>query len=982
LDKYATLPRYYGLVARSTQTQKLCLDDTSSQWLNRTSGWWTKNKTQNILKFTIKENTFASAKKDLFDALKLLGTVHLKILALIKTATSKIMDFPSLYFANFFKFLATPSPIQLRLYQKGKSWYIKLPPYLIPLFRIPALSTGFSLVQQSAGGLDSYLVRFPSVRMRLHQGLLSLLRILRVSIQRLLVVFSFQIGERNVLNVLFYVKKVVNAKLGKVRDFAQTHLYPFQRLLVVVTFGLLFCWIPNLALQCVTIILYCVILILALFMIYWVFEIWLKIICRFLALTLRSTNFVIYQAFKIILYTYFYLELKIVCAYRFALRFLYILCIIIALHIKRTNVYDFILVTLGTIFLFLKLLYFDLEFYILRLLNFYALARMKINNCFLSSSFSLINIPEDKKITIFVKNLKNQTKAFMVSPTILVSDFLFLIKTKENYSQELSLALIFGCKTFHPNHTLIDLDVQDGSTLSLALRLKGGGPKKKIISSTQTTPKTHTGTKKVGTILGSPIPIKGTLQAELIPSDQGSPSFSPSSHEPPKKLTTDIEEILEQQAVEVDTLKEKISSMETILSQILEHVSTRNTIQSSSHSQSPITIDKDDQRKMDEEKITKHTMFSPYHPLTKKKLSFDSDSSNDEPSKSVSSPLSKQEEKLEPLTHYFDIDKEIHFLLGNEKQQKKFKKKSVDTSCKLEVDIYELKVPFQEWWDIFRFQIQSSGLIGHTEQIEWLFQQKMSPSIRSFFQQLHTGEKLRLKDMIIIVLSNYNKAPKDYLDYEEELNEISKSPSETVGSYYLRLTNLAEKAKVTNDRKLRKIYVRGLVPQALFTEVNKDVNANTTLEEAHALATIAESKYFEIKQYQQRHKKNVDPETSKPKKEDSPTNQKKATFKKSKKNINSNKNKNSGNSPKEWGECYYCGKKHDWKECQALNPYYKPHELELLKLVGKSPQKRDKWPDQPLSKNTPWIKELLEKKDKPISKVTNKSPEEETNTKK
>jgi hypothetical protein len=970
----------------------MCLDDTSSRWLNRTSGWWTKNYTQFIAEITTVEYFsiwLASAKETLLEALNKLDSWNLKILALIRSAASKIMDFPSLYLANFTEFLDAPSPRQLRLYLKGKSWYLRLPPYLIPLFRIPVLSTGFSLVQQSARSLDSYLALHPSVSLRLHRGLLSLLRILSVSIQRLLVVFSLQTGESNVLNVLFYCKKVVNAVHGIVRTYAQMYLYPFQRLLVVAIFGLLCYWIPNWALQCVTILLYCVILTLAFFLIYWVYETWLKIICRFFALTLRisilalrvtwniNCLLVIYPALKIVLHTYFYLEQikkRIVGAWRNILRLLYILCVIIALRIKRTNVSDFTLVTLGTIFLFLNILYDDLEFYLLQLLNFYALARMKINNCFLFSSFSFKDIPEDKKIIVFVKNLENQTKVYIVSPTILVSDFLFLIKTNENYSQELSLTIIFGCKSFHPYCKLNDLDVQDGSTLTLTLLLCGGGPKKKIKTSNQNTPQTP----KKGTTLGSPTPIKGPLQTTLNPFQ---PLETLLSHE---EMTTDttttqptpniekhtLEEIIENQAVEIEGLKDKLSSFESILSQILENVTSKNT----DKQQTALPLLEKEQRLKDKEKIMKHTINSPYYPHPKKKLFFES--AIEESSKSVNSPLSKQEEKLESRTHDFDLDKEIHFVLGNEEQQRKFKKKTVDTKCDLDVVTYDLKDPFQEWWEIFRYEIQSSGLIGHTEQIEWLFKQKMSPSIRLYFQRLNTGEKLKLKDMIVIVLSNYNKAPKDSLDYEEELNAISKTTIETVGSYYLRLTNLAEKAKVNDDRKLRKIYVRGLVPQSLFNEVNKDIDNNTTFEEAHALAILAESKYFEMKQYQQHHRT----DTTKPKKEENPKSQNNTNENNKNKNkIKKTNNRKSNTSSKEWGECYFCGKKHNWKECQALNPYYKPHELEILKLVGKAPQKREKWPDQPLTKETPWIKILLEKKDNHTSsKVATKSTEETT----
>jgi len=63
-------------------------------------------------------------------------------------------------------------------------------------------------------------------------------------------------------------------------------------------------------------------------------------------------------------------------------------------------------------------------------------------------------------------------------------------------------------------------------------------------------------------------------------------------------------------------------------------------------------------------------------------------------------------------------------------------------------------------------------------------------------------------------------------------------------------------------------------------------------------------------------------------------------------------------------KCRYCGVEHDFIECKEKYPFYRPAEVKLLLSVGRNPSKRSKWPEKDtyLTKETPWIKGLLEKK--------------------
>jgi hypothetical protein len=202
---------------------------------------------------------------------------------------------------------------------------------------------------------------------------------------------------------------------------------------------------------------------------------------------------------------------------------------------------------------------------------------------------------------------------------------------------------------------------------------------------------------------------------------------------------------------------------------------------------------------------------------------------------------------------------------------------------------------------------------------------------------------------------------------------------ETVGNYYLRLQNLAKLARCTDNEELSEIYLVGLKPESLMKKVNDKRRKSDTLEKIHARAVRYETKYNEFvelqKQANSKRKENEKEKSPKPPKDgkNTPSNPKpnptkpNNTTNSPKGNPQKNPSqKDSTQKPKPTNSvCGYCGKEHDFRECKEKYPFFHPSEIKLLLSLDRTIKPRSNWPaqDKILTKETPWIKALLEKKE-------------------
>ncbi len=80
-------------------------------------------------------------------------------------------------------------------------------------------------------------------------------------------------------------------------------------------------------------------------------------------------------------------------------------------------------------------------------------------------------------------------------------------------------------------------------------------------------------------------------------------------------------------------------------------------------------------------------------------------------------------------------------------------------------------------------------------------------------------------------------------------------------------------------------------------------------------------------------------------------------------NTSGNRSQNSANTRKS-SSCGFCGKEHNYKECEAKYPFYKASVVKLLLSIDRTPTARKDWPKDGhfLTRDTNWIKDLIEKK--------------------
>jgi hypothetical protein len=316
----------------------------------------------------------------------------------------------------------------------------------------------------------------------------------------------------------------------------------------------------------------------------------------------------------------------------------------------------------------------------------------------------------------------------------------------------------------------------------------------------------------------------------------------------------------------------------------------------------------------------------------------------------------------------FNVNKELEKVLGTYSDQRKFRKKTTDVKLKLDdVPVYKQNDDFQDWWLSFKDAIQANGLVGFTVQIEVCFRRLMEDRIRDDFKRLNIERRLTLKDMVCIVLCNYNRKIRTRYQYQEDLNVIQKKSNESVASYYLRFYTLSKLARNRDPIHLKELYLGGLGPEGLFKKVNHKMKKSSTISDAHHYALKYERKYFEEIQHREHqekiNKKQSKEERSNPKNK---KDEKKPENRPEKRSNEDRKNKSQKQGKPKNSQCGYCGKDHDYKECKDKYPFFKPSEIKILKSINYPPRHRTDWPKYPITEETDFVKRArknLAKKD-------------------
>jgi hypothetical protein len=343
-------------------------------------------------------------------------------------------------------------------------------------------------------------------------------------------------------------------------------------------------------------------------------------------------------------------------------------------------------------------------------------------------------------------------------------------------------------------------------------------------------------------------------------------------------------------------------------------------------------------------------------------------SSKDIKRRSKNSSLIKDLPKKSIYTR-FNIEKECSYLYGDETDQLRFKKAIPKTNYQLssDVPIYKKNDIFEEWWIKFKAAILDSGLCGFIDQIIMCFKNRMDKPIREFLTDLNLKGRPDLETLVHVVICNYNRKLITKYHYQKKLEIIQKSLDETVSSYVMRFTYLLKKAKVQDKEWLRDTFKKGLQPFSFFEKVNSKCNASTTLKRVIQLAYKYEEKFKESQDYLEhqsniRLQMNVNKPDEKKKIQNYDKQQPKGQHdNKGNKLIHAKNQQNNDSSKKFTKPCGFCGKMHNFHECQDKYPFYLPSEVKLLLSLNRTPKKRPQEPQERLTKDTPWIADLLAK---------------------
>jgi hypothetical protein len=217
----------------------------------------------------------------------------------------------------------------------------------------------------------------------------------------------------------------------------------------------------------------------------------------------------------------------------------------------------------------------------------------------------------------------------------------------------------------------------------------------------------------------------------------------------------------------------------------------------------------------------------------------------------------------------------------------------------------------------------------------------------------------------------YAKNAKSKGAYIREFDAIRKKKGETVASYYSRFFKLAFLADIQDEDWMKEVYLAGLKPIALYEEVIDAIDTKkASLEQIHEIALTKEHNYFEKVERQRLWNEEEGYHKNKNSNNQNSNNQNNNN--QSNKNNYYNKNTNK-NTPKKYFEpCKFCGKTHNYKECADGDfKFYTWNEAEILQEIGEKPTPRKDIPKERITRETPWVKEKINKNNTIDKNTTN-----------
>ena len=488
------------------------------------------------------------------------------------------------------------------------------------------------------------------------------------------------------------------------------------------------------------------------------------------------------------------------------------------------------------------------------------------------------------------------------------------------------IRLIYTTKELDDQKTLRDYQISEDATLRVLLRLRGGMPKKKVKGSTKETLDTI-GTESEELEVNIQEELEEMIETPIVTQQEKSKLQEVDL----MKVLQDHDQLIRKIALHLDKVDEKNENTNNMSQTI------RNEMFKEFRNVKDVFQDI-------EERMAETEVRSLEDKVIK----------DPEPDKIIHSEVLPVLSNT--FTSNFDVKKEVEYLHGKVAEQKRKPAKEITFKG---LPVYNLSTPFDEWWKTFKFHIRSAGLVGQINQIRHSFITHMDQTIKTYFEQLTDTKDMNLSELIEVILSYYDKNSKNLNDYEKEFVNFRKNANETVALYQIRLETLSDKAQIKDRRRIKNQFVEGLFPVSLYIKVVDRITETMTFEEVLQIALKIEKDY--IRTSKRDIKQKIEPSEEKTKKE----------FKRTiiQSRVSSSTNSVDNKRKYEIDTCQYCLKKHDYKECAKKFKFYTFQEAQLLSEVGKQPTIRTEVPKVRLTKDTPWIKIILDKKTSGVRNV-------------
>jgi hypothetical protein len=274
----------------------------------------------------------------------------------------------------------------------------------------------------------------------------------------------------------------------------------------------------------------------------------------------------------------------------------------------------------------------------------------------------------------------------------------------------------------------------------------------------------------------------------------------------------------------------------------------------------------------------------------------------------------------------------------------------------IDLPMYDCNSPFDDWYQKFLLYANSGKWCEGIRVVT--LTHFMPNDIKEFLSRLEPEAFNNCEDLASSLSQLFSSHEKTRNEYVTEFHNIKCGKKECVAAFYIRLSNLAARADITDEETKKEKFLMRLRPVKLNAKVAEKFSSCTTLDQLYAEALQEEK---EIKRLDRLYA------------EDGNSNKGHNNNKKPKVQAAAAPANANGGTPSlldtssadliKANRCSYCTKlvndakaPHSYKDCQARYPFYGADEIRAHLKAKTTPPTRTKWPTN--HRNKPRVSHL------------------------